>query len=110
MAAGVPLERVRKKTGDKRLGMTADTPGHLLPEADRAPTAAVDSLRARPEAARKATCLLPHAAMSATVTAKAEPPPVRSGGGSLHALRPLAFKWWRRADSNRRHADFQFGR
>ena len=55
IAAGVPLEIVSKKIGHKRLGLTADTYGHLLPEADQESAAAVDAFLARRKAARKAT-------------------------------------------------------
>ena len=47
LAAGVPLEIVSKKIGHKRVGLTADTYGHLLPEADRAAADAVDAFLAR---------------------------------------------------------------
>ena len=55
LAAGVPLEIVSKKIGHKRVGLTADTYGHLLPEADRESAEAVDALLARRRAAKKAT-------------------------------------------------------
>jgi len=55
LAAGVPLEIVSKKIGHKRVSLTADTYGHLLPEVDRSSAEAVDAFVARRKAARRAT-------------------------------------------------------
>ena len=47
LAAGVPLEIVSTKIGHKNVGLTADTYGHLLEEADRGAAAQVDAFVAR---------------------------------------------------------------
>ena len=46
IAAGVPLEVVSKRIGHRRLSITADTYGHLLPEADQGAADAVDAFLA----------------------------------------------------------------
>lgn len=51
LAAGVPLEIVSKRIGHKRLGLTADTYGHLMPEANQAAADAVDAFLAKRAAA-----------------------------------------------------------
>lgn len=50
LAAGVALEIVSKKIGHKRVGLTADTYGHLLPEADREATDKLDAWVAQQKA------------------------------------------------------------